>query len=634
MTSMRMPRPTTIDFETFGIEQRPAYPPKPVGVAVKEWGKKSRYYAWGHPTGNNCTRETAQRALADAWSCSDGVLMQNAKFDVDVAETYLAAPRLSWSSYHDTMYLLFLNDPHAESLSLKPSAERILGLPPEEQDAVCEWLVTHNPIPGVRISKAQKSEHYFARYIAYAPGDLVGKYACGDVDRTEALFKWNWKKVITEGKMLEAYDRERRLMPLLLDGEREGVDIDHERLAADAKLYIATFDALNNHLCKVLKAPELNLDSGAQLVEAMLRAGKVDQRLLGLTPKGQVCTDKAALERCVTDPALAVALRYRMQLKTCLSTFMLPWLEMVNTSGGKLYTTWNQVRDTGSGKSKGTRTGRLSSTPNFQNIPNEFKGDLPKVKGAKIPPLPVMRSYIIAPKGHVLIGRDYSQQELRILAHFEDGALKDAYLKDNWLDVHDYARGMISRMLGREMERKPIKNTGFGIIYGMGVGLLAENSGITVEEAREVKNAYLAIFPGLREMYRDMKCRAMADEPIRTWGSRSYLCEPPRMINGERVTFDYKMLNVLVQGSAADCTKEAVVHYHDVKPLEHKMLINVHDELLCAVPEKDVERGMQVLKESMESVEFDVPMLSEGKWSAMNWAEMKDYDIKGVRCAG
>lgn len=625
---MRMPRPTTIDFETYGIEKRPDYPPVPVGVAIKSWGKKSRYYAWGHPTGNNSTREEAQRALLDAWRCPDGVLMQNAKFDVDVAETHMATPRLSWSRYHDTMFLLFLNDPHAENLSLKPSAERILGLPPEEQDAVCEWLMLHQPVPGVRISRASKSEHYFARYIAYAPGDLVGKYACGDVDRTEALFKWCWERVIKERGMLEAYDRERKLMPLLLDGEREGIEIDHERLASDAKIYTATFDAVNLHICKVLQTPELNIDSSMQLVEALLRVGKVDEKLLGVTPKGQVCTNKDALERGVTDDALRAVLRYRAQLKTCLSTFMLPWVETANASGGKLFTTWNQVRSV----DRGTRTGRLSSTPNFQNIPNEFKGGLPKIKGLSIPPPPLMRGYITSPKGCVLIGRDYSQQELRILAHFEDGALKDAYLEDNWLDVHDYAREMISSLLHKEMERKPVKNTGFGIIYGMGVGLLAENSGISVAEAKEVKDAYLAIFPGLKEMYGDMRRRFLANEPIRTWGSRSYYCEPPKMINGRRVTFDYKMLNVLVQGSAADCTKEAVVRYHDAKPSEHKMLINVHDELLCAVPAKDVERGMKVLRGSMESVEFDVPMLSEGKWSATNWAEMKDYDKKGVRC--
>ena len=91
---LKQPKPTTVDFETFGIEGRPDYPPEPVGVAIKVWGKKSKYYGWGHPTRNNSTKKEAIKALKLAFKNKDGILFQNAKFDIDVAETHLGIKRL------------------------------------------------------------------------------------------------------------------------------------------------------------------------------------------------------------------------------------------------------------------------------------------------------------------------------------------------------------------------------------------------------------------------------------------------------------------------------------------------------------------------------------------------------------
>lgn len=634
---MAHPKPVTVDFETFKIEGRPAYPPRPVGVAIKPWGKRARYFAWGHPAENNCTEAQARVAVLDAWRCKDGVLCHNSKFDVDVAETFFGAPRLGWDKYHDTLFLLFLDDPHAADLALKPSAVRLLGLPPEEQDAMVEWLVEHQPVPGARLSRAPTSDNYAGAHVAHAPGGLVGKYACGDVDRTASLFELLHKKTAERG-MAEAYDRERRLMPILLDCERRGVPVDLRRLRADVELYTDTFKELDAWVLKRLRAPGLNIDSGTQLVWALLRAGKADEAALGVTATGKPRSDKNALDAAVTDRALAAVLRYRAQLKTCLGTFMEPWLATAEATGGFIHTDWNQVRQDDRGGTVGTRTGRLSSRPNFQNIPNEFKPifrhevvGLPAAPSALgLPPLPKMRGYIIPRPGCVLIDRDYSQQELRILAHYEDGALRAAYTANPWLDVHDHARELINCLLNKNFDRKPIKNTGFGLIYGMGLGKLAESSGSTVDEAKEVKEAYLATFPGLREMYRDMKYRAKRGIPLRTWGGREYYCELPKLVNGRIQEFDYKMLNVLIQGSAADCTKEAVIRYSTARPAGHELLLTVHDEILCEVPQKELELGMTVLCAAMEAVEFDVPMLSEGTRSTTSWADLKDYDKKGV----
>ena len=168
----------------------------------------------------------------------------------------------------------------------------------------------------------------------------------------------------------------------------------------------------------------------------------------------------------------------------------------------------------------------------------------------------------------------------------------------------------------------------------MGVGKLAIRNDMSVEEATELKNAIMTLYPGLKQMYRDMKVRAKANEPIRTWGGREYYCEPPKIVDGRFMSFDYKMVNVLIQGSAADCTKEAIIRFQEKveelgKQDEWFLLLNVHDQLTASVPKKELKAAMEVLRERMESVEFDVPILSEGSVSATNWAELIDYDKKG-----
>jgi DNA polymerase I-like protein with 3'-5' exonuclease and polymerase domains len=316
---------------------------------------------------------------------------------------------------------------------------------------------------------------------------------------------------------------------------------------------------------------------------------------------------------------------------------MLPWLTTATATGSKIHTTWHQTRSREGSSSVGARTGRLSSSPNFQNIPTALEV-VAKLRNAflrSIPPLPVVRSYIVPPsRDYILIDRDYSQQELRILGHFEGGVLLNAYRENPWLDVHDHARELINGILNAHFDRKPIKNTGFGLIYGMGLGLLAEKSATTVQDAKRVRDAYLAIFPGLKAMYADMKARARNNQPIRTWGSREYYCEPPRLVDGRIRQFDYKLINVLVQGSAADCTKEAINNYCDVKSDDDIFLLNVHDQLMSAVPKRTLKTSMTTLQTAMESVKFDVPMLSEGACSDKHWAALVDYDKKGVYVYG
>lgn len=612
--------PVTIDFETEAIEARPNYPPKPVGVSIKYPGLKAQYFAFGHPTDNNCTELEARAALRQAWAHPGGLLFHNAKFDIDVAETHMGMPRLPWQRYHDTMLQVVLDNPHAVTHSLKPISAALLGMPATEANELKSWLVDKG--------YCTKTSKNWGAHISKTPGSLCGKYADGDVIRTDRLHR-KLLGSLKKRKMLPAYDRERELMLYLLDNERAGIPVDLPKLAADVDIYSQTAVKLDRWIRLQLKHSLINLDSGDELVQALERVGKIDLGKLGLTETLLYRTDKESLAEAITDPRMSAALAYRASLATCLGTFLRPWLAQATQTGGRIHTSWSQMKNYEKGRPSGTVTGRLSSSPNFQNVPKEFKPlwshekkGLPKAPFA-LPPLPLCRSYITAEKGHVIVDRDYSQQELRILAQYAGGELLDAYRANPNLDLHQTVASKLSAQLGREIKRGPVKTVNFGLIYGMGVGLMATKAGVDVADAKEIKEGVLAMFPGIADINRELRTIAGTGETFRTWGGRQYRCEPPSIVKGELRTFEYKMINVLVQGSAADCTKEAMLRYMRAKPKGHHLMLTVHDEILLSVPAQDAEFGHTQLKRAMESVEFDVPMLSDGKTSATNWAELK-----------
>jgi len=655
---VRQPKPVTIDFETKGIELRPDYPPEPVGVSIKKPGQRPRYYGWGHLAGgNNSSKDEAVKALRKVWDHPDGLLFHHAKFDLDVAECRLGLPMPPPDRVHDTLFLLYLEDPRLHSFSLKPCSETFLDMPPEEQDLLKAWILdkknkawieSHLGLDAEGKQITVKPSNWGA-YIWFAPGEVVGPYANGDVVRTEGLFNLLWQSIQKRG-MLDAYMRERRLMPHLLRSEREGTRVNKARLRKDINAYEDLLVRIDDRIRKKCKR-DINVDSPAELANALVEAGLADDGLMGYTKTGKLSTNKAAIKEGVTDKEIRGLLLYRGPLTTCLGTFMRPWLHTAERSDGLLFTNWNQTKS-GDGKNKvGTSTGRLSSTPNFQNVPKEFppldklmqitpaqlKTLCDRLRIPKLELLPLCRSYIVPyDKGHVLIDRDYSQQELRILGHYEDDVLFQAYLKDTWLDMHEFARQLIKKITGTLYDRKPVKNTNFGIIYGQGAPSLAVRNEIPVHESRQIIDGILAAFPGVQDLIDDMKERARNDEPIRTWGGREYFCEPPMFVEKfQRVmSFDYKLLNLLIQGSAADCTKEAIIRWCEAKPNDDKFLMTVHDETLGSTPKGRMHEAMTLMRESMESVEFDIPILTEGTWSNTDWAHMKDYDKEGKMIGG
>ncbi len=646
---------TVVDFETFRIEPRPKYPPKPTSVSIIESDKSPVFLAWGHPSGNNCTFSKAKSILKKVWNSKQPKCFHNAKFDLDVAETHFGLRALNWDEYHDTMFLAFLQNPHELKLDLKTLADEYLDMPPIEQDKLKEWILSHvfttqkscgGDVRIFKTSQLKKPLGLFrvpptktGAFIAYAPGGLVGEYANGDTIRTKKLFDLFYPYIVERG-MLPAYNRERQVMRPLLENERRGIKVPLKKLSSDVKQFQNDIDTIDAWLQKKLKCKTLEVDKTEQLADALDKAGFIDEWILTETGKRSMSKDN--VEACIKDPKLTQVFRYRSKLVNSVRNFLRPWEIMARGNGGYISTTWNQVRQpSASGKgSKGARTGRLSSSPNFQNATNKptilalkrnLKIDhdaqliLPKTLFKSVNQLPVIRSYIIPDdKNQTLINRDYSQQELRVLAHYEAGVLMRAYRDNPEMDIHELALKLINKLLGVELVRKIIKNLGFGLIYGMGLALLAKTMGVDEYLARDIKQAYLDIFPGLQDLIDDLMWRGKHDESIMTWGCREYFVEPPRVVKGRLWTFEYKMLNVLIQGSSADITKQSIINYDQAK-IDGRFLMSVHDELMVSTKKGSFKKEMLILRDAMADIKLDVPLLSDGKYGADNWASMKKF---------
>lgn len=602
-----------IDFETEAIQSRPEYPPTPVGVSILENGV-AKYYSWGHPTGNNCTLRDAMRALSRIWSSRKPLVFHNAAFDLAVAYEKLGLPELAWDRVHDTLFLAFLDNPHAMKLDLKSLADAYCGMAPTERDELKDWIIANVP-------EARRAKKQWGAHIAKASGDLVGRYADGDTKRTLALFEVLYPRIQQAG-MQRAYDRERKLLPILMRNTREGIPVDVAALRADVQKYrdvITTLDAwILTRLGLPADTPKevFNIDSDEQLADKLDEAGLADG--WELTAKGNRSTSGDALNKHLTDRELYAALQYRGPLITCVHTFMENWLATAEASGGLVFVSWNQTR----GPNVGARTGRLSSTPNFQNIPTDLEG----VNAARppwCPELPKVRKYIIAPEGYVILDRDFNSQELRVFAHYEDDKLAAQYAENAEADLHQFVSDMITAM-GTPVTRKMAKTLNFLTIYGGGVGKLAMQLGVDVATATRIKVAYVQLLPALKELNAAMRRRARDGQPITTWGGRVYYVEPPKTVNGQLRQFDYKLLNVLIQGSSADITKDAIIAY-DATRGESRLLLNVHDQivLLCKVGHEQEE--MRKLKAVMNGIQLDVPMLSSGEWGT-NWQELTDFE--------
>ena len=643
-----------MDLETCPIEPLPAKPPRPVGLAIHWPGRKPRYFAFGHESDNNATWSEARDAAREAYRSGRPILGHNfLHFDAPVLEEHFGLPQPPHDNVIDTQCWAFLASPNERDLGLKPLCEKWLGLPPVERDAVREWIFEH--IPGARRKKRQ-----WAANIWRAPGGLVGTYAVGDVTRPRALAEFILPQIAA---LREPLDLEQWWLQHATRMERYGIPIAYRRLAADRRRWEASLLKTERWIRHRIKSPNAPL-TGDALADALERAGLVyewedsGEPAWNLTPKGHRSTKHVDLRLTCTDPELVAALRYHGLLSVYKRTFADEWLRQSKISGGVCHFAWNTVRhaadDTGesSSKSIGARTGRMSSTPNAQNLPKrpreicftQREAARIKQEGSEVillpralsdvSALPNMRDYIIPPKGCVVLDRDFKGQELRIFGHRSarfGGQVRDAYLKDRNLDFHAWLAGKINAMLGTTYSKGTIKTTVFAILYGAGLVKIAASLNCTIEEAEIVRNAVRSAIPELLATERWYKGLEARDEAFFTIGGRRYTTEERTFVEREdgemeARSFAYKNLNTDIQGSAADQTKRAGRMMVEEFKLHPRLI--THDQLTCFEQAGVAERRMKQMRRAMEDGTqsmISVPVVSDGKWSRRSWGTLSDW---------
>jgi len=543
---------------------------------------------------------------------------------MDVAEMHWSLRPPPAHRVEDTLFLAFLNDPYERELGLKPLTSRLLAMPPDEQDRLRDWILEHVP-------EAKKAKSRWGEYIAKAPGDIVGEYAISDVDRTFRLWEL-LRPEITERGMREAYTRELRVTSAVQEMERGGLNVDVPRTTELLGVFERVERKLSRKIAKKLRCdPEklgkakgyFNIDSGAQLADAMLKAGKLES--IVKTPSGRVSTKIDNLRKTCNDKELLDLLAFRSVTQKYLSSFIRPWIEQAELTGGRIQPKFNQVPQDGGG---GARSGRLSCRdPNLQNISanvEESKNKETLEAFAKMLREDFkyefigLRDYLVADEDCWMICVDYDQQELRLLAHYERGVLMRAYLENPKLDIHAYIGALIKKLIGMDFPRKFIKITVFGIVYGMGIGKLAAMLDVDAKTAKNVRDGVFEAVPGIKKLIEYMKQLARNDEPLITWGGRQYRCEEPRYHDGEWISFEYKMLNYQIQPSAADVTKQGMIQVHEIPNV--RLAVQVHDELVVMAPKRNY--GPKVAH-AMCDMKFNVPMSATPKYSRTTWARAK-----------
>jgi DNA polymerase-1 len=386
------------------------------------------------------------------------------------------------------------------------------------------------------------------------------------------------------------YQREMRLMPHILGMEQRGVWIDVVKLQVDTNKYFQVMDELDDKICQQL-GRTVDLDSNAALADAIEAAGF--SRGFASTPTGKRSTAKESLIGAIAEPTLLGRLLVRGSISTCLRSFLQPWLSTANQNDGVIFVKWNQIRNY---TDTGARTGRLSSSPNLQNIPvtwEALRAQLEKIGYDWVADigcqLPHVRQYIIPAPGCIFLARDYSAQEMRLLAHFAGGGMLESLKADPHKDVHMIAADIAG------ITRKVAKTLGFAVLYGAGVGRIAESLSISVGEATQIKKKYLAALPEIKKFQDTLTTAGKLGGHVTTLGGRQYKVQAPAVVKGIFKTFEYKLTNYMIQGSAADQTKEAMYQYC-MKTQTGQLVLSVHDQLVVQCPIEEVSSEIKILE--------------------------------------
>ena len=396
------------------------------------------------------------------------------------------------------------------------------------------------------------------------------------------------------------------LAPILLEMERVGARIDTEGLKETSRLYTERMNALEEEIHQMSGLPGFNIASPRQVGEVLF-----DRLHLSDKPKktktGQYVTSEEVLENLRGSHPIVDKILQHRSLKKLLGTYIDALPLLINKETGHIHTTFNQAV---------TATGRLSSSnPNLQNIP------VRDAEGKEV------RKAFIPDEGELFFSADYSQIELRIMAHLSgDENLIDAFLSGQ--DIHAATAAKIFHKKIEDVtsdERRSAKTANFGIIYGISAFGLAQRIGCSRSEAKSLIDGYFLTYPKVREYM---------DESIRLCRERLYAetifhrrCHLPDILSGNAVVRGYaerNAINAPIQGSAADIIKVAMIRVArrmKQEGVKSRMILQVHDELNFSVP-RDEKELMQrlVLEEMQAAVTLRVPLIADAGWGS-NWLE-------------
>ncbi len=424
--------------------------------------------------------------------------------------------------------------------------------------------------------------------------DTAGPYAAEDADITLRLHQHLWPQLEKTGRLKEVFeDIEMPVMPVLFAMEENGALIDADKLHEQSQQIDVRLQELEQEAHNEA-GQVFNLGSPKQLAEILFEKQKLPVKKK--TPKGAPSTAEEVLQELADDgydlPRLILENRGLAKLK---STYTDKLPTMIAADTGRVHTSYHQAV---------AATGRLSSTdPNLQNIPVRSE------QGRKI------RQAFIAPHGYKLVAADYSQIELRIMAHLSgDKGLLDAFAQGR--DIHRATAAEVFDTAEDEVtdnQRRAAKAINFGLIYGMSAFGLAKQIGVGRGEAQEYVNLYFQRYPGVRDYMDNTREQAKENGFVETiFGRRLYLPEirsknAPRRQHAERTA-----INAPMQGSAADIIKRAMIQVYQWLPesgCDARMLMQVHDELILEVKEDQAEKFATELKAQMETAaELAVPL--------------------------
>lgn len=436
--------------------------------------------------------------------------------------------------------------------------------------------------------------------------EQAGPYAAEDADITLRLHQVLWQKLQAVPSLAKVLtDIEMPLVPVLARIERQGALVDAKLLGIQSNELGEKMVQLEREAFAIA-GEEFNLGSPKQL--GVILYEKLGMPVLSKTAKGQASTAEAVLAELAEQdfPLPKVLMQYRT-LSKLKSTYTDRLPEQINPRTGRIHTSYHQAV---------TATGRLSSTdPNLQNIP------IRSAEGRRI------RQAFVAPVGYKLLAADYSQIELRIMAHLaQDEGLLHAFRND--LDVH---RATAAEVFGVELEqvttdqRRSAKAINFGLIYGMSAFGLAKQIGVDRKQSQAYIDRYFTRYPGVLAYMERTREQASEQGYVETlFGRRLYLPEIHSKNAGLRKGAERTAINAPMQGTAADIIKRAMVkvdNWLSESGLDAKVILQVHDELVLEVREDQVETvSTEIRKRMSEAAELDVPLLVEVGVGS-NWDE-------------